>query len=162
MCSLPWRISWAPWGYLEYYGECLVPWQEVVVSWVPWSIFSTVGGCLEYHREYLEYGGGCSVMWMNIILHVAGYHQYRGECSVPQHPGPTFIMIYLTILSIPHSTKDILLYYSRYLPQYWTHVIWEAKVESIKTDTRICPWKEICNRIQLRIKVRKELTQYKY
>ena len=27
---------------------------------------------------YLEYHGGCSVPWGDIMMHVGGYHEYRG------------------------------------------------------------------------------------
>ena len=62
-CSLPWGISWVPWGDI----------LSTVGGWVPWGdIMSTVGGYL-----------GCSVPWGDIMMHVGGYHEYRGGCSVP-------------------------------------------------------------------------------
>ena len=37
------------------------------------------GGGVQYRgRGYLKYRGRCSVMWGDIMLHVGGYHEYRG------------------------------------------------------------------------------------
>ena len=53
-------------GYLEYRGGVQycgeISWVPWGLSWVPWGMFSTVG---------------------DIMMHVGGYHEYRGGCSVP-------------------------------------------------------------------------------
>ena len=135
-CSVPWGISWVPWGNTLSTMGCVQ--YRGGISWVPWGV-QYRGGYHEYHGGYLEYRGGCSVPWGDIMMHVGGYHEYRGGCSVPwgvksfviwvphgtEHPPryswypPTCIMISPprysnfkgwyppTVLNTPHGTHDI-------------------------------------------------------
>ena len=99
-CSVPWGISWVPWGDIlstvgvfstvgGYHDKC------GGISWVPWGVFSTVGDIMSTVGGYLEYRGGCSVPWgiswctwgiswvpWRVFSTVGGYHplkfEYRG------------------------------------------------------------------------------------
>ena len=111
-CSVSWGISWVPWGailstvggvqyrggyhdkcggYLEYRGGCSAPWG---VSWVPWGLSWVLWRDIMMHVGISWAPWGCSVPWGDtilwnlstvgdIVIHVGGYHEYRGGCSVP-------------------------------------------------------------------------------
>ena len=71
VCAVPWGGS-VPWevfstmgGYHEYRGG---------ISWVPWGVFSTVGDILSTVGVFSTVG--------DIMMHVGGYLEYRGGCSV--------------------------------------------------------------------------------
>ena len=78
--SVRWGISWVPWGdILSTVGDIMinvgiswVPWGCSVlwgISWVPWGFILSTVGDVQYHGD--------------IMMHVGGYHEYRGGCSVP-------------------------------------------------------------------------------
>ena len=73
-------------GYLEYCGGCSVP----------WGMFSTVGD--------VQYRGGCSVPWGDIMMHVGGYHEYRGG-SLLLFEYPTVLNTPTVLMVIPHGTQ---------------------------------------------------------
>ena len=57
---------------------------------------------------YLEYRAGYSVPWKAIMMHVGGYHEYRG--GVQYVPWEDTIFCYLstpTVLNTPHGSHDI-------------------------------------------------------
>ena len=71
-CSVPWGISWVPWGDIlstmgvfstvgGYHDKC------GGISWVPWGVFSTMGGI-----SWVPWGD---------ILSTVGDVQYRGGIS---------------------------------------------------------------------------------
>ena len=83
VCVVPWGvfstggdIMSTMGGYLEYRGGCSVPWGDILSTM---GVFSTVGDIMSTVGGYLEYRGGCSVPWGDIMMHVGGYHEYRGR-----------------------------------------------------------------------------------
>ena len=99
-------------GYLEYRGgvQYRGGYHDKCggISWVPWRVFSTVGDIMSTVGVILstvgdimmhvgdimstvggvQYRGGIPsfeiwVLWRDIMMHVGGYHEYRGGCSVP-------------------------------------------------------------------------------
>ena len=51
------------------------------------------------------------------MMHMGGYHEYRGECSVPW--GESLLLFeYPTVLNTPHGTHDIPHMYHNIPPQY--------------------------------------------
>ena len=74
--------------------------------------------------EGVQYRGGIPsfeiwVPWGDIMMHVGGYHEYRGGCSVPWGTQIT-IDFSPTVLNTLHGTHDIPPHASWYPPRYWT------------------------------------------
>ena len=117
---------------VQYRGGCSVPWGDIMMN--VGDILSTVGDILSTVGGYLEYRGGVQYHGGDIMMHVRGYHESCGRCSVPWRGGgefffylstprywtppmvlmisPTCIMIPSTVLKFqrmvsPHGTHDI-------------------------------------------------------
>ena len=104
------------------------------------AVFSTVGWYHDKCGGYLEYIRGILSAMGDIMMHMGGYHEYYGRCSVPwrysndktprphgtenpfeylmilhgTHDTPSYSWYPLTVLSIPHGTQDISPRYSWY------------------------------------------------
>ena len=127
-CSVPWGISWVPWGdilstvgvfsnvggYLEYHGGCSVPWG---ISWVPWRMFSIVGGKIFCYLSTPRYWTPPTVLMISPHMYhdiPPRYSNFKGW-----YP-PTVLNTPHGTHDIPHMHHDIPPHASWYPPRYWT------------------------------------------
>ena len=93
--------------YSKYLGGCSIPWQDIMIDVGGYHEYR--GGYLKYRKGYSVLSGDimmhvgdimstmgvfstmgdaifCNLSTMgDIMMHVEGYHKYRGECPVHPH-----------------------------------------------------------------------------
>ena len=85
-------------GYLEYYGGYSVQWGDIMInvgiswvpwgiSWVPWWVILSTVGDTQCHGD--------------IMMHVGGYHEYRGEKNF------CYLSTLMVLMIPPHMYHDI-------------------------------------------------------